>query len=69
MTNFKVTCFKISCYFNISLVVGEVFPPILVLLIYRTISVSKWIKESYRNGTFGFTKGFLYGGSCSINET
>ena len=30
MTNLKVTCIKISCYFNISLVLGEVFPPILV---------------------------------------
>ena len=29
MTNLKVTCIKIS-YFNISLVLGEVFLPILV---------------------------------------
>ena len=69
MTNLKVTCFKISCYLNISLVLREVFPPILVLLIYRTISISKWIKAILRNGTFGFTKGFRYGESwCSINE-
>ena len=43
-------------FLNISLVLGEVFLPTLVLLIYRTISVSKWIKAILQEWYFWIYK-------------